>query len=132
MSDFQNKLLVWCGDSWTAGAGLSNKKQQRFSKIVQDELGIDSINLGRSNTSIGHLVYKLDQILKIKKKFPQKELLVLFGLTVPTRLCVESESGKKLTVSVNSFDLSAYKTWAIDVFSDRQSLKESCARLERS
>ena len=122
----KNKLLVWCGDSWTAGSGLSHIKQDRFSRIVQTDLSIDTINLAKSNTSIGHLVYKLFQILRIKNKFPNKELLVLFGLTVPSRICVESETGKKLTVSVNSFDVTAYKTWAKDVFSNRQSIKESC------
>ena len=122
----KNKLLVWCGDSWTAGHGLSDIKQDRFSTIIQNNLSVDTINLARSNTSIGHLVYKLSQILRIKYRFPNKELLVLFGLTVPTRLCVETDTGKKLTISVNSFDTTAYKNWAVDVFSNRQSIKESC------
>ena len=129
MTDVNNKLLIWCGDSVTIGAGLSNRKQDRFSTIIGNNLSVSTINLARSNTSIGHLVYKLSQILRIKRRFPNKELLVLFGLTVPTRLCVESDTGKKLTISVNSFDTAAYKTWAVDIYSNRQCIKEDCLAL---
>ena len=126
MTDANNKLLIWCGDSVTAGSGLSNRKQYRFSTLIQNELGISTINLAQSNTSIGHLAYKLSQILRIKRRFPDKELLVLFGLTTPQRLCIETDAGSRLTVSVNSFDMTAYKKWAVDIYSNRQCIKESC------
>jgi lysophospholipase L1-like esterase len=115
----KKSLLIWCGDSWTAGAELKTPNQDRFPTLVSDYLGIDSINLSKSGSSINYLIFKLKQILKIKRLFPNHNVVVLFGLTVPGRLCIENENGKKIFVSPNTFDLTAYTTWAKDVFSNK-------------
>lgn len=126
-------LLVWCGDSWTRGSNLSEQgvrnKDYRFSTLVNRKLGVDGINLARPGSSISHLVYKIEQIKRIKKHNPNKKIMVLFGLTVPYRLCVETEQGRAVPVSINDFDLAAYKSWASAIFNNAYAIKESCLAL---
>jgi lysophospholipase L1-like esterase len=126
-----NQLIIWCGDSWTKGWGLSTvqAKQFRFSSLVNNKLNVDGLNLSIAGSSIGHLVYKLEQIQRLQKSFPNKEFFVLFGLTVPYRLCIRPNFGKKITVGVNDFDITSYHIWAKDVFSNSQIIDETCLRL---
>jgi hypothetical protein len=127
MSD---KLIIWCGDSWTAGSGLgTHKKDLRFATLASQLAGADCINLARSGTSIGHLIYKFQQIQRIHHVYTDKKILVLFGLTVPFRLCIVNEQGKLNTVSVNKFDIRAYHEWAHYVFNDRYIIDETCIKL---
>jgi hypothetical protein len=125
-----NSLLIWCGDSWSFGTNLSEEnvshKDYRFPTLVNKALGINGINLARPGSSIGHLVYKIEQIKRIKQHNLDKRILVLFGLTVPSRLCVETDAGIARTVSINDFDLCAYVSWANNVFNNNYILKESC------
>ena len=112
-------LIIWCGDSWPYGSELLDRKKDCFPKVCGNLLGVDIINLSIPGSSIQHLNFKLKQILRIKNKFINHNIIVLFGLTVPSRLCIEPDIGKKITVSPNLFDLCAYKIWAKDVFSNR-------------
>jgi hypothetical protein len=123
-----DKLIIWCGDSWTKGVGLSTNtmKQLRFTSIISKQLEVPTINLAVSGSSIEHLVYKIKQITRIRARFPNKKILVLFGLTVPYRICIEHENGKRSTVGVNNFDMCGYKEWAVNVFNNREILKRTC------
>jgi hypothetical protein len=125
-----NKLIVWCGDSWTYGAFLgNNRKRINFAGIVSKELNVPYVNISQPGSSIGHLSFKLRQILQIKSKFPKHEIFVLFGLTYPGRFCVQNDFGEKITVGVNSFDICGFKDWASDVFSNQHAANESCLNL---
>ena len=126
-----NRLLIWCGDSWTHGSGLENqiKKKARFTSVIGSRLGIDTINLSKPGSSIEHLIYKIDQIKRIRAKFPNKDILVLFGLTVPYRVCIEQDNGVSTTVGVNDFDLCGYKQWAVNIFNNREIIKRTCLAL---
>lgn len=117
-------MIIWCGDSWTYGIGLTNRNQQRFSHLVGEELGVPTINLAQPGSSIGHLTYKLNQVQRI-----QGDCTVLFGLTVPSRLCIRQDSGKKITVSVNSFDQFGFKPWALDIFNNEYIIDETVLKL---
>lgn len=117
-------MLIWCGDSWTYGVGLTARKQERFSHLVGQALSIPTVNLAQPGSSIGHLTYKLNQIQRIGI-----DPTVLFGLTVPSRLCIRQESGKKITVSVNSFDSFGFKPWALDIFNNQHIIDETVLKL---
>lgn len=117
-------MIVWCGDSWTYGAGLTNRRQERFTHLVGQSLGIPTINLAQSGSSIGHLTYKLNQVQRI-----HNNPTILFGLTVPSRLCIRQESGKKMTVSIHSFDKFGFKPWALDVFNSQYIIDETVLKL---
>jgi hypothetical protein len=123
-----DQLIIWCGDSWSYGHGLgTNKKSLRFPTLVSKNLNANCLNFSQSGSSIGHLVYKLNQIQRVQNK--NKNILVLFGLTVPYRLCIRKEFGKKLTVGVNDFDLCSYRTWAKDIFNNHHIMDETCIKL---
>lgn len=125
-----NQLIIWCGDSWSYGAGLGVcKKSLRFPTLVSKNLDATCINLSQPGSSIGHLVYKLSQIQRIKNQYKNKKILVLFGLTVPYRLCIRKEFGRKLTVGVNDFDLCSYRSWAKDIFNNHHIMDETCIKL---
>lgn len=125
-----NTMLIWCGDSWTFGSNLTeenvNCKDYRFASVTNAALDVVGINLSRPGSSISHLVYKIDQIKRIRNNHPDKHILVLFGLTVPYRLCIETEYGEPKTLSVNDFDIHGYKNWANNMFNDVYALKETC------
>lgn len=125
------KLLIWCGDSWTYGDGLDKgvKKQARFPSLIGQQLEVDTLNLAKSGSSIEHLTYKIDQILRIRKKFPEKKILALFGLTVPYRVCIQQEDSRLITVSINDFDLCGYKQWAVNIFNNKEIIKRTCLAL---
>jgi hypothetical protein len=127
----EQRLIIWCGDSWVRGSGLDQKEKKlaRFSTVVSQQTDSKCINLSTPGSSIGHLKYKIGQILKIKRKFNNFKILVLFGLTVPSRLCVCLESGKLIPVSVNSFDKVGYVNWAHNIFNNQHIINETCMSL---
>ena len=113
-------LLIWCGDSWSFGSELSNPKLYRFPTLISNQLNVDTINLSKPGSSINYLTYKLKQILKLQQKFKTTHnIVVLFGLTVPGRLCIENDFGSKVIVSPNKFDICAFKEWGKDIFSNK-------------
>jgi len=114
-----NKLFVWLGDSWTYGSEIDNPKKYRFTSLIDQNLGIRSINLAKPGISIDYLIFKLKQLEKIKRLYPQHEIIALFGLTAPYRLCIEDQNLSKLIISPNVYDTVAFKSWGKDIFSDQ-------------
>ena len=47
------------GDSWTHGAELENKKEERYSKIICDKLGAEEYNIAKSGGSNDRIVRNL-------------------------------------------------------------------------
>lgn len=125
-----NGILVWCGDSWTKGAELpvDQMKSHGFTGVVSAELRYKNFNFARSGSSIGHLVYDVERIIKVKQK-TNLPVIALFGLTVHSRLCLEDEYGHKNTVSSNSYDARAYVDWAHNILNEDFLLKECCLSL---
>ena len=130
MSD-SKKLLIWCGDSWTRGDGLEKnvKRQARFPSLIGQKLEVDTLNLAKSGSSIDHLTYKIDQISRVRKKFPETKIMALFGLTVPYRVCIQQEDSRLTTVSINDFDVYGYKQWAVNIFNNKEIIKRTCLAL---
>jgi len=126
MSD---KLLVWFGDSWVYGSGLQGRVQNRLSSIIQDLLGLPTINCAQPGTSVGHLLYSIRKIERIRQWFPTKKIYAIFGLTSPYRLCIETYDGKVQTISHRNFDKEAFVDFGKDILSDHYVLKETCVAM---
>jgi hypothetical protein len=123
-------IIVWCGDSWTKGAELPRhqKKSHSFPGLISRELDMRHVNFARPGSSIGHLAYDVHRIIKIKQ-LTQLPVYAMFGLTIFSRLCLEDETGKKLTVGPNTYDTNSYVDWAHNILTDSFLLKQSCLTL---
>ena len=125
-----NGIFIWCGDSWTKGGELPlhQRKDNGFTGLVSEALKFKNFNFARSGSSIGHLVYDVDRIIKVKQK-TNLPVIALFGLTVHSRLCLENQAGHKKTISANTYDTNAYVNWAQNILNDEFLLKECCLSL---
>ena len=123
-------ILIWCGDSWTKGVELPlhQMKSHGFAGIISQKLNLKHVNLARSGSSIGHLVYDVDRILKYKEK-TSLPVFVLFGLTIYSRLCLENEYDQKTTIGANSYDITSYVDWAHNILNENFLLKQCCISL---
>jgi len=123
-------IIISCGDSWTYNSSQPRNliKRTAYRTIVSQRLGLHSVNLSKPNTSIHHLAYQIPKIKRIAAKF-NLPVYTVFGLTVPSRMCVESESGFKQTVSAHSYDEKNYTSWAHNVFTDQFLAKQACITL---
>ena len=123
-------IIVWCGDSWTKGAELPRhqKKSYSFPGLISKELDMRHVNFARPGSSIGHLAYDVHRIIKIKQ-LTQLPVYAMFGLTIYSRLCLEDETGKKITVGPNTYDTNSYVDWAHNILTDSFLLKQSCLTL---
>lgn len=120
-------IIAWFGDSWVKGYGIDRHivRKVSFPSLISSELNLDFVNFARAGSSIGHLVYGIDRIVKLREK-TKRPVFAFFGLTYPWRVCIETSNNKKQTVGVHSFDISGYKEWGEKILTDYYVIKESC------
>tara|TARA_B100000508_G_scaffold69788_1_gene54526 strand:- start:1409 stop:2035 length:627 start_codon:yes stop_codon:yes gene_type:complete len=72
--------IYFDGCSWTKGEELENKKEERYSKLVCDELGAEEVNLARCGGSNDRIVRNL----MIENNIQEYDYAVI-QMTFPTR-----------------------------------------------